>query len=61
MVKTISVGIPPVSLYINKNLDLQVFKLLFFKHYVSFVKLGASSLLFLFWSSISINFVDHLQ
>jgi hypothetical protein len=33
----------PASLYINKNLGLQIFKLLFFEHYASFVKLGAPS------------------
>jgi hypothetical protein len=40
---------PLASLYINKNLGLQIFKLLFFEHYESLVKLGASSLLFLFF------------
>jgi hypothetical protein len=42
---------PMAFLYINKNLCLQIFKLLFFKHYASFAKLGAYSILFL--SSIS--------
>jgi hypothetical protein len=48
MVKTIRLGIPPASLSINKNPSLQIFKLLFFEHYKSFVKLGASRILFLF-------------
>jgi hypothetical protein len=55
IVKTISLGIPTACFYINKNLSLQFFKLLFFEHYTSFVKLGESSLLlFCFWSCISI-------
>jgi hypothetical protein len=29
-------GMPPASLYINKNLGLQIFKLLFFQHYKEF-------------------------
>jgi hypothetical protein len=48
MVKTIILEIPHASLYTNKNLGLQIFKLLFLEHYVSFIKFGASSLLFLF-------------
>jgi hypothetical protein len=57
MVKAISLGIPIASLYINKNLGLQIFEILFFEHYASFVKLGASSILFCFGVA-SLPFVD---
>jgi hypothetical protein len=53
-------GDTSASLNINKNLGMQIFKLLFFEHYESLVKLGR--LVFTFGFRVaSLSFVDHLQ